>query len=206
VLTLDPRSIVIQHLEALYPGPDAKTCICYVYFRYSDHSEMTVRNILETLVMQTLERHPGCQGRIEQTYARHLREQTQPAEAQLLSLLRELVGMMTCTFYILDALDEAPTRIQLAILKAVASLNVKIFITSRPLETLQAHFPQAFTFTIAAQDADLDLHITQGIEEQVELQRLLKANPVLRDEIFAVIKQNCGGMYAIHEFDTVLGS
>jgi hypothetical protein len=194
VLTLDHRSIVIQHLEALYPGPYAKTCICYVYFRYSDHSEMTVRTIIETLVMQTLERHPGCQDVIEQTYARHLREQTEPSEVELLALLRGIADRMYCTFYILDALDEAPTRIQLAILKALTSLNVKLFITSRPLKTLQVHFPRAHTFSIAAQDADLDLLITKGIDESAELQRLLKANPLLRDEIFAIIKQNCGGM------------
>jgi hypothetical protein len=169
-------------------------CICYVYFRYSDHSEVTVRTILEILLMQTLERHPGCQAMVEETYAQHLRERTEPTEPQLLSLLQRLVGHMSCTYYILDALDEAPTRIQLAILKALTSLNVKLFITSRPLETLQAHFPQAHTFAIAAQDADLDLLITKGIEESVELQRLLQANPLLRDEIFATIKQTCGGM------------
>jgi hypothetical protein len=204
VLTLGRRSIAIQYLEALYPGPEAKSCICYVYFRYSDHSETTVRTILETLVMQTLERHPGCQDVIEQTYARHLREKTEPSEVELLALLRRIADRMYCTFYILDALDEAPTRIQLAILKALTSLNVKLFITSRPLETLQAHFARAHTFTIAAQDADLDLLITKGIEENVELQRLLRANPVLRDQVFAIIKQNCGGMYDIHEFETVL--
>jgi hypothetical protein len=71
---------------------------------------------------------------------------------------------------------------------------VKIFITSRPLKPLEAHFPQTYIFAIAARDADLDLHITKGIEESVELQRLLTANPLLRDEIFATIKQNCGGM------------
>jgi hypothetical protein len=191
----DPRSIVIEHLQELYPGPESKVCICFIYFRYSDHSEMTVRTILETFVMQTLERHPDeCKDLIEQVYERHLREKTDPTEGQLLALLRQLVGVMTCTFYILDALDEAPTRIQLAILKAVTSLDAKIFITSRPLKPLEPHFPQAYTFTIAAQDVDLDLHITKGIEKSVELQRLLQANPLLRDEIFTTIKQNCGGM------------
>jgi hypothetical protein len=195
LLKIDPRSIVIEHLQTLYPEPHAKVCICFIYFRYSDHSEMTVRTIIETLVMQTLERHPeGCKGPIERVYERHLREQTEPTEAQLMALLRELVGVMTSTFYILDALDEAPTRIQLAILKALTSLKVKIFITSRHLKPLESHFSQAHICAIAAQDADLDLHITKGIEESVELQCLLKANPVLRNEIFVTVKQNCGGM------------
>ncbi|KAH6903055.1 hypothetical protein BKA70DRAFT_1155716 [Coprinopsis sp. MPI-PUGE-AT-0042] len=188
-------SIVIEYLEALYPGPDAKICICYVYFRYSDHSEMTVRTILETFVMQTLERHPGCMSLVEQTYARHLRERTEPSEAQLLALLRQLADCMFCTFYILDALDEAPTKIQLAILKTLDSLSVKLFITSIPLKPLEAHFPHAHTFPVIARDIDIDLHITKVINENAELQRLLQANPSLRHEIFSTIRQNCGGVF-----------
>ncbi|KAH6902759.1 hypothetical protein BKA70DRAFT_1516747 [Coprinopsis sp. MPI-PUGE-AT-0042] len=60
-------SIVIKHLETLYPGPDSKVCVCYIYFRYSDHAAMTLRTILEILVKQTLERHPGCHTLIKQT-------------------------------------------------------------------------------------------------------------------------------------------
>jgi hypothetical protein len=172
----------------------APVCVCYLFFRYSDRSEMTVRTILEVLVMQTLERHPECQALVEQTYARHLRERTEPNEQQLLSLLRRLTESMAATFYILDALDEAPTKIQLAVLRTLTSLNVKLFITSRPLKPLEDRFPQALKIAIFAQDEDLDLLITKGIEESVELQYLLEVEPFLRNELFSTIKQNCGGM------------
>jgi hypothetical protein len=194
LLTLGTRSIVIEHLEALSRKAGAKICVCYVYFRYSDRSEVTVRNILETLVLQTLERHPECLALAQQTYDPHLRERTDPTEAQLLALLRQFTDLMTITFYVLDALDEAPTKVRLAILKALASLDVKLFITSRPLKTVEASFPSAHTFHIIAQDADLDLHIAKAIEENAELQSLLQVEPALRDEIFLVIKRNCGGM------------
>ncbi|KAH6916383.1 ankyrin repeat-containing domain protein [Coprinopsis sp. MPI-PUGE-AT-0042] len=188
-------SIVIQHLEALRKETDGKICVCYVYFRYSDRSKMTVRNVLETLAMQTLERHPDCLAIIEETYAQHLHERTEPTEEQLLALLGQLTKGMTATFYILDALDEAHTKIQLAVLKALASLNVKLFITSRPLKTVEANFPAAHTFLIIAQDTDIDLHIAKGINESAELQRLLQDDPELRDEIISTIKGNCGGMF-----------
>ncbi|KAH6902939.1 hypothetical protein BKA70DRAFT_1079825, partial [Coprinopsis sp. MPI-PUGE-AT-0042] len=188
-------SIVIKHLEALYPGPDTKISICYIYFRCSDHSEMTVRAVLEVLVMQTLERHPGCRALVEQAYAHHLQERTEPPEEQLLSLLRQLKDTMLCTFYILDALDEAPPKLQLAILRALTLLNVKIFITSRPLRNVEVKFPDAQNFTIAAQDTDLDLHIAKVINESADLELLLEqAGPSLREEIISSIKQNCGGM------------
>ncbi|KAH6914320.1 ankyrin repeat-containing domain protein [Coprinopsis sp. MPI-PUGE-AT-0042] len=188
-------SIVIQCLEALRKETEGKICVCYVYFRYSDRSKMTVRNVLEVLAMQTLERHPDCLALIEETYAQHLHERTEPTEAQLLTLLGQLTKSMTATFYILDALDEAHTKTQLAVVRALASLNVKLFITSRPLKTVEASFPAAHTFPIIAQDTDIDLHIAKAINENAELQRLLQDDPELRDKIISTIKGNCGGMF-----------
>jgi ankyrin repeat domain-containing protein 50 len=156
---------------------------------------MTVRDVLEIIVKQTLERHPDCSDVIDRTYAQHLREGSAPTVAQLLALLQELAGRMACTFYLLDALDEAPTRIQLAVVRTLSSLKVKLFITSRPLETVQARFPHAYTIVIAAQDADLDLHIAEVIDDSAGLQCLLgNEEPSLRGEIVSTIKQNCGGM------------
>ncbi|KAH6901093.1 hypothetical protein BKA70DRAFT_1569155 [Coprinopsis sp. MPI-PUGE-AT-0042] len=189
-------SIVIEYLEGLREDSGGTICICYVYFRYSDRLEMTVRDVLEILVKQTLERHPECRDLIERTYNRHLKEGSAPTAVQLLGVLRDLASRMACTFYILDALDEAPARIQLAVVKTLAQLNVKLFITSRPLETVQAKFPHAHTIAIAAQDADLDLHIAKAIGESPELQDLLdQEGPLLKQEIVDTIKENCGGMF-----------
>ncbi|KAH6901938.1 hypothetical protein BKA70DRAFT_1435536 [Coprinopsis sp. MPI-PUGE-AT-0042] len=77
-------SIVIERLEALRKEEDPMICVCYVYFRYSDRAEVTVRNVLEILVKQILERHPDCQALIEQAYAQHLREGSEPTELLLI--------------------------------------------------------------------------------------------------------------------------
>jgi ankyrin repeat domain-containing protein 50 len=150
-----------------------------------------VRNILEVLVKQTLERHPEFHDLIEQTYAQHLREDTEPTEAQLLTLLRRFTEGMTVTFYILDALDEAPKKIQLAVVEALASLNVKLFITSRPLDAVVANFTEAHTFRISAQDADISLHFAKITKENPDL---FHADPSFRDEVVSIVKENCGGM------------
>jgi hypothetical protein len=65
----------------------SQICVAYVYIRYSDSAEMTVRSVLEVLVRQTIERHPAFLPLVHQVYAQHLREGTQPTEAQLLGLL-----------------------------------------------------------------------------------------------------------------------
>jgi hypothetical protein len=155
---------------------------------------MTVRNVLEVLVKQTLERHPEFQDLVEETYAQHLREETEPTEGELLTLLHQFTEGVAVTFYILDALDEAPKRIQLAVVETLASLNVKLFITSRPLEAVQANFPKAHTARISAQDVDIDLHFAKITKENPALQHLFGEIASLRDEILSTVKQNCGGM------------
>jgi hypothetical protein len=190
----NPRSIVIEHLGVIHRGLGAKKCLCYVYFRYSERTEMTVRGVLEVLVKQTLERHPEFRDLAEETYAQHLREDTEPSEAQLLTLLRRFTEGMDVTFYILDALDEAPQKIQVPVVETLASLNVKLFITSRPLEAVQANFAGAHTFYISAQDVDIDLHFAKITKFNPALQRLFHLDPSLRDEVLSTVKQNCGGM------------
>jgi hypothetical protein len=195
LLTLvTPRSIVINHIETSHRELGVKICLCYVFFRYSERAEMTVRNVLEVLVKQTLERHPELQDLAEATYAQHLREDTDPTEAQLLTLLRRFTETMVVTFYILDALDEAPKKIQLAVVEALASLTVKLFITSRPLEDVQAYFPEVHTFRIIAQDVDVDLHFAKITKLNPALRHLFDGDRSLRDEVLSTVKQNCGGM------------
>ena len=187
------RSIVINPLEARAKASTAPICVCYLYIRYNDHSKATVQAFLETLVKQTVERHPSCLSVAEEVYARHIQEETLPSEGDLLDLLHRFTELVAVTFYILDALDEAPTRIQLDLLKKLASLNVKLFITSRPLRSIEAHFPDAHCFPIFAQDDDLELHIAQEISLCTELSHLF-ANATWREAVISSIKQKCGGM------------
>lgn len=189
-------SIVIHDLEARATVAGANICIAYVYFRYSDAADLTVRGVLEILVKQTVERHPNCALLAEQAYARHLCERTQPTEAELLQLLDRFTEVTMTTFYVLDALDEAPEKLQVSLVKKLASLNVRLFITSRPLKVVEAQFSDVSSFHIVAQDGDLGLHISQEIENSPALQALLEeAEPDFKDEMISSIKKNCGGMF-----------
>jgi len=53
-------SVVINDLEARAAASGGSICVAYVYFRYSDAINLTVRSVLEILVKQTVERHPNC--------------------------------------------------------------------------------------------------------------------------------------------------
>ncbi|KAH6876948.1 hypothetical protein BKA70DRAFT_1476136 [Coprinopsis sp. MPI-PUGE-AT-0042] len=175
-------SIVINALEVHARETASPVCVCYIYFRYSDHTEATTRSFLEILVKQTIERHPGCIPLFNGVYARHIREKTRPSDEELLGLLRQFTGAMV-TFYVLDALDEAPPEIQLEIIQRLTSLNVKLFVTSRPLKNVEAVFPNVHRFSIVAQASDIDLHIDKEISRSADLCTiLLKGGTVLRNE------------------------
>ncbi|KAH6911843.1 hypothetical protein BKA70DRAFT_1539158 [Coprinopsis sp. MPI-PUGE-AT-0042] len=188
-------SIVIRELEALAAVQASWIRVCYVYIRYSNRADLTVWSVLETLVKQTVEHHADCTPLAEKAYARHLREKTQPTEAELLQLLHQFTEATAATFYVLDVLDEAHDQIQVDLVQKLASLNVRLFITSRPLEAVQARAPDIHCFPIVAQEGDLDLHIDQEINRSRDLAYLLgKEGPSLRDEIISLIKSKCGRM------------
>ncbi|KAH6911281.1 hypothetical protein BKA70DRAFT_56221 [Coprinopsis sp. MPI-PUGE-AT-0042] len=189
-------AIMINEIDTHAQASRYAICVCYIYFRYSDRTTATVRDFLEVLVKQTVERHSNCVIILNEVYARHTRERTQPSEAELLRLLHRFSEAMEATFYFLDALDEAPPDVQLDLLEKLSPLNVKLFITSRPLPDLEAHFPGAHRFTIRAQDKDLDLHIAKEISRSPFLQTILKkGGPGLRQKIALTIKEKCGGMF-----------
>ncbi|KAH6917863.1 hypothetical protein BKA70DRAFT_1245560 [Coprinopsis sp. MPI-PUGE-AT-0042] len=188
-------SIVIDTLEA-HARASTPICINYIYFRYSDHTKATLRGFLESLVKQTVERHSHCLPLFDELFAGHIHEKTQPSEEELLSLYKRLLGTMTHAFCILDALDEAPIEIQLEILEKLASLDLKLFITSRAMPTVEKHFPEAHRFRVFAQDQDIDLHIDKVISNNADLREVLDdGGSSLRTEITASIKEKCGGMF-----------
>ncbi|KAH6884781.1 hypothetical protein BKA70DRAFT_1468248 [Coprinopsis sp. MPI-PUGE-AT-0042] len=189
-------SIVLREAELFADRSEDSICVAYIYFRYSDHTNATVKDFLAVLVKQTIERHPRYLPFLRALYNRHIREGTQPSESELLHLLRLFTELIEATFYFLDALDEAPPGVQLDLLEKLSSLNVKLFITSRPLPILEARFPGAHRFPIRAQDRDLDLHINKEISRSPMLQTILnEEDPSFRERITTMIKKKCGGMF-----------
>ncbi|KAH6907877.1 hypothetical protein BKA70DRAFT_1189351, partial [Coprinopsis sp. MPI-PUGE-AT-0042] len=189
-------SIVINEVEARAEASKRPICVGYIYFRYSDHTTATVRDFLLVLVKQTIERHADCLPIFNQVFARHIREKTLPSESELVQLLSCFSQAIAEMFYFLDALDEAPPDVQFDLLKKLSTLDVKIFITSRPLANLDSRFPGAHRFSIRAQDRDIELHIAKEIERNPVLQTILdQGGPSLRDKIMSTIKEKCEGMF-----------
>jgi hypothetical protein len=96
-------------------------------------------------------------------------------------------------FFILDALDEMRTEDRPVLLKMLASLDAKLFITSRPLEAIQKQYPQAQIFQISASQADIELHVQEFLGHNPEVVTLLEGTD-LEQHIGETIYQMSGGM------------
>ncbi|KAH6911249.1 hypothetical protein BKA70DRAFT_55901 [Coprinopsis sp. MPI-PUGE-AT-0042] len=190
-------SIAINAVEAYARASTTPISVGFLYIRYSDNARCTVRNLLEVLVRQTVERHPTSLSFCNQVYSRHIRENTEPSMEELFGLLKRFTSELTTrTFYFLDALDEAPSDVQLELLETLTSLNVKLFITSRPLKPLEARFPEACHFPIVAHESDLDVHIGKEMSRSMELQAIIAdASPGLEGRITLAVKKKCSGMF-----------
>ena len=190
------RSLVINAIEALAQTSATPICVGFLYIRYSEDVKANLRDLLEILVRQSVERHPRFLDICKELYARHAREKTEPSARELFGLLKRFTNQLEMTtFYFVDALDEAPVNIQIDLLENLTSLNAKLFITSRPLKALQARFPSAFHFPIIAQERDLDTHIENEISRSSELKAVLaNATPGLEGRITLIVKRQCGGM------------
>lgn len=93
-------SVIIKELEARAPAAGGTICVAYIFFRYSDATDPTVRRVLDVLVKQTVESHPDYSLLTEQVYVRHHTKGTQPTKGQLLTLLHRFVAaksMTTCS-------------------------------------------------------------------------------------------------------------
>jgi hypothetical protein len=188
------RSIAIREIERRAKESSVPICVAYFYIRYSEQAQLTVRAVLEVLVKQSVERHEQLRPLFEKVYEPHIRERTRPTEEELLALLREFTKCIPDTFHFLDALDEAPIDIQHDLVEKLATLDARVFITSRHMEEVQAFFPDARCFQISAQEQDLDLHIAKRLSTPRLRTLLGQRDASFTDRVRSAIKSKCAGM------------
>ncbi|KAH6879709.1 hypothetical protein BKA70DRAFT_1576154 [Coprinopsis sp. MPI-PUGE-AT-0042] len=185
-------SIVIRYLEGLEKTSGGVICVAFAYLRYSE--PLAIKDILESLVKQIVERHTDLVPLIEALYARHKHERTKPSQQDLMEVLEGFVRYGKTLFFILDALDEMRAEDRAILLRLLVSLDAKLFITSRPLAALQRQFADAQFFDIAANPSDLDLHIKHFLRHSPEVISLLEGTD-LEEQIAEAIHQKSGGMF-----------
>ncbi|KAH6903928.1 ankyrin repeat-containing domain protein [Coprinopsis sp. MPI-PUGE-AT-0042] len=185
-------SIIIHDLERRAKASGGVMCLAYVYLRYS--VSLAIRDVLESLVKQIVERHIDLITILEGLYAQHKQDRTKPSQQDLMGVLAEFVKRGKALFFVLDALDEMRAEDQPVLLRLLSSLDVKLFITSRPLDLLQRQYPQAQLFNIAASRSDIDLHIKDFLRHSPVVMALLEGND-FEKRIVETVHRKSGGMF-----------
>ncbi|KAH6903929.1 ankyrin repeat-containing domain protein [Coprinopsis sp. MPI-PUGE-AT-0042] len=185
-------SIVIHSLEQYERASGGTICVAYVYLRYSE--PLSVRDVLESLVKHIVEKHPDLIPIVEGLYAKYRQEQAKPSQQDLMEVLARFIECGKTLFFLLDALDEMRSEDRATLVTLLVSLDARLFITSRPLESLQRQFPDAQFFNIAATPSDLDLHIKDFLRRSPDVLELLEGTD-LEGRIVETIHQKSGGMF-----------
>ncbi|KAH6904006.1 ankyrin repeat-containing domain protein [Coprinopsis sp. MPI-PUGE-AT-0042] len=115
------KSIVIHYLENLEETSGGRVCVAYVYLRYSE--PLNVRDILESLVKQIVERHVDW-------FRKHQQERTRPGQCDLMIVLAEFIKRGKTLFFVLDAMDEMRAEDRPILLRLLTALDT-FFVTIR---------------------------------------------------------------------------
>ncbi|KAH6907735.1 hypothetical protein BKA70DRAFT_1150116 [Coprinopsis sp. MPI-PUGE-AT-0042] len=188
-------SIVIDYLQQYAKLHGTKVALAFAYCRYTE--PVPVRQILAALVRQLLERYPFLHPLIEPIYEHHRREMTKPSKAQLLELLSHISRVFEILFCALDGLDEAAPDIQFDLLESLSSVRAHFFITSRPLQPLHSVLPDAYFFTIAAHDEDIEHLIQDKLDRDPGFRTLSNTSGYANQHrrIVSKVKKAAGGMF-----------
>jgi hypothetical protein len=133
-------------------------------------------------------------------YDEHEDKGTRPAMWEIANCLKEVIKLFSDVFIIIDALDEYDegdgTRdVLVSQLSDLVSLaNSHILVTSRWLTSIERCFEGCLRLEIRATDQDVTKYVEQRIEGSSRLQRNIKDNSKLKNEVVETIVERCQGM------------
>lgn len=175
---------MIESLGTLTKALGGRISVAYVYIRYSE--SLSLSEILGALIRQMLERYNDLLPVVEEIYAKHHCERTQPTADELLGIMVECHKTFDASFIIIDGLDEAMLDVQFPLLQALTTLSAKVLVTSRPMEVLQSEFPAAKFLDIVARKSDIAKHIVSKIENDPNLRTVLEHGSLTRKAITTI--------------------
>jgi ankyrin repeat domain-containing protein 50 len=166
-------------------------CVAYIFIRYSH--PFSVPAMLEILISQLTEGRPDVAKVVEAAYAAHKKGRDRLNEKELQTIMSQAIALFGTRFLILDGLDETSAEKQYALLRLLSPLDVKLFVTSRPLAKLEPKFTGATFFRVAAQERDIRLHVDDRISRHPDLEDLL-ADPDFKEQVILKIILKSDGM------------
>ena len=149
-------SIVVEHLRW---NCDHTTGLICVYLDFRGGTHQTLSNILGSLLQQLVWRRPSLSSSVRTLYEDYQRGQGRPDPMAMAQLLRTEVSTYAKTFIVVDGLDEASTTVCTRLLNILHTLDVKLFVSSRPLTDVVVDLHEAIRIDMLAGGSDLKAFI-----------------------------------------------
>lgn len=190
VLTLS-RSISVQELQRI-TRKRPNWAIAYAYIRYIERR--TVHDVLAALLCQLISSDEAAFELIKERYIQCEADGEGVSPQDIIDLLRELINLFERVLVVIDGLDEALSEIQEKLLRSLVLLGVSLLITCRPLPLLKCHTPGASNVSIEARTQDIELFVSQQLEQNARFRCISKLDSTLADQLSARIKEKSKGM------------
>ena len=187
-------SIVVSDLQERFRA-DSDVGIVYVYCNYKRQSEPPVDCLMASLCKQLLQGRRTLPTELNSPYQRHAHRDTQPSTEEIRIAMCALVGDLSRTYLVVDALDECAEVARSRLLKDKSMLQadrkVSLITTSRYIPDMTAFFGGKLSLEIRTTDGDVPNYLKGHM---VELLTCVKRNPSLQEIIALRITEVANGM------------
>ncbi|KAJ7600104.1 ankyrin repeat-containing domain protein [Mycena floridula] len=193
-------SVIIDHLQRLVMTPE--DVVIYIYCEYNRKAEQTSMQLLGSILKQLVERRPVISQHLLSLYRTHSSCKTIPTFPELMDALRTELQSYTRACLIVDALDECSDEARNLFLSKESPAGLRSFadqllMTSRNMPSI-AHalkLQSESTIHIQAHVEDLQTYIQGCLVGVKRLNRLVKENRSLQDNIIKVVISKAAGMF-----------
>jgi hypothetical protein len=176
--------------------------VAYIYCDYKGQDQTAI-NIVASLLRQLAQQLSIIPDELMAMYSKHRNRHTHPPLGEYSSLLQFVSRSFSQVFVVIDALDEYAeddgTRDTLLAEIRKLQPDIHLLVTSRWIPNIEREFEGSSRLEIRASNEDVKRYLKGRIMKAARLQRLVKENPTLYDEIINTIAKNSREMYVYRE-------
>ncbi|KAF5723133.1 ankyrin repeat domain-containing protein [Fusarium mundagurra] len=204
-------SLVIDHLQTHYQPEDIR--VIYAFCKFSRRDEQTPRNLLATLLRQTVQGKAQIYTKITHLYETRDSADSSLSRETIIEALGSSISSYSRVFVIVDAIDELDTSrgCRDSFLASLSTISAKLvgkmslFITSRLIPDIAERLKGCTTLEIKASETDIS-NFTQA--QMSRLPSFVTRRPDLQSEISETILNAAQGMFLLAELqvESLVGS
>jgi len=192
-------SIVVEELITRF-GNDGNIGIVYLYCNYRRQHEQKPEDLFASLLKQFVQEQP-IPDSVRTLYDRHKDKRTRPSLDEILGILQSEAAAYSRVFIIINAFDECQISdsCRQRLLSGLFNLQVKcganLFITSRPISSIEKEFEGKPMLEIRASDEDVRRYLDGYM---FRLLGFVVRSPKLQEEVKTNIAQAIDGIYVVY--------